>query len=146
MTNTNFNEKPIKPIITCIYCEIDTVGNHAGNCPAKDVNTTTNIISVNKETKHKLRLIRWSNDGYPPIDLRNEFKAVLDLIKEYKILERQLKPQEGEWISVKDKLPTSGQQIIVFGKYGTLICSSDSPIYQEAEITCWQPLPVPPKG
>jgi len=32
--------------------------------------------------KEELRLIRWAQDGYPPIDLRNEFQAVLDLIKE----------------------------------------------------------------
>lgn len=33
-------------------------------------------------TKEELpRLIKWANDGYPPLDLSNEFKAVIELIK-----------------------------------------------------------------
>ena len=38
MTNniTTIGE-PVKPIITCLYCNIDTGGNHAWNCP---VNTS----------------------------------------------------------------------------------------------------------
>jgi hypothetical protein len=32
----------------------------------------------------ELRLIRWANDGFPPIDLNNETNAVLHLIKDYK--------------------------------------------------------------
>jgi hypothetical protein len=34
----------------------------------------------------KLRLIRWANDGYPPINLSEEFSAVIDLIKEVRRL------------------------------------------------------------
>ena len=36
MTNniTTIGE-PIKPIITCTYCIVDTVGNHANNCPCR---------------------------------------------------------------------------------------------------------------
>ena len=39
-----------------------------------------------KKTTEKLRLMRWANDGYPPIDLQNEFQAVLDLLDEIKKL------------------------------------------------------------
>jgi hypothetical protein len=33
------------------------------------------------------RLIKWANDGYPPINLNNELKAVTELIRAYKELE-----------------------------------------------------------
>lgn len=33
------------------------------------------------------RLIKWANDGYPPIDLNNELGAVIELIKAFKELE-----------------------------------------------------------
>lgn len=35
------------------------------------------------------RLIRWANDGYPPIDLSKELDAVLELIKAYQSLTRK---------------------------------------------------------
>ena len=39
-----------------------------------------------KGSKDKLRLMRWSDDGYPPIDLRNETGNVVDLIQEVRQL------------------------------------------------------------
>jgi len=38
------------------------------------------------DEKKEPRLIRWANDGYPPIDMVNEVDAVLELIKAYKAL------------------------------------------------------------
>lgn len=32
--NITTDGKPIKPILTCSFCSLDTGGNHADNCPA----------------------------------------------------------------------------------------------------------------
>ena len=40
------------------------------------------------EKKHKLKLVRWAQDNYPPIDLNNESEHVRELIQEYGIAER----------------------------------------------------------
>lgn len=52
-----------------------------------------NYIMKTKKTTEKLRLMRWANDGYPPIDLNNEFEAVLELLDEIKKL-RLLLPKK----------------------------------------------------
>lgn len=43
-----------------------------------------------KQDKHtpteNLRLIRWANEGFPPIDLSGEADSILALIREYKSL------------------------------------------------------------
>ena len=49
---------------------------------------------IKDKPKEELRLIRWANDGYPPIDLHNEFNAVLDLIQEVKRLRKLLKAKD----------------------------------------------------
>ena len=47
-----------------------------------------------KTSTHHLRLIRWSEDGYPPIDLSNEFDAVIELIMNYRRLEDELRKND----------------------------------------------------
>jgi hypothetical protein len=46
-----------------------------------------------KKTKKEepLRLIRWADDGFPPIDLSKEAKSVLELIKEVRELREENK-------------------------------------------------------
>lgn len=41
-----------------------------------------------KKEVSKLRLERWYDDGFPPIDLHNEVKAIIELVQEIKKLRR----------------------------------------------------------
>lgn len=50
--------------------------------------TTKTVFS--KREKESLRLVRWADDNYPPIDLSNELPAILELIKEIRLLRKQL--------------------------------------------------------
>ena len=97
-------------ITTCIYCQLDTVGNHAGNCPAKDVNISTNIISMTKEKdvcqcKPTERIVSPPNPirmkdgkirkcGRCLKPLSDKFQYGNSIAEEY--AKSQLKPQEGE--------------------------------------------------
>lgn len=42
-----------------------------------------------ENNKHKLRLIRWAKDGYPPIDLSKEYEAIINLVHDYSRLENE---------------------------------------------------------
>lgn len=48
------------------------------------------------EGKHKLKLVRWANDGYPPIDLREQNMEVVLLIGHYQSIEQDLKSLKEE--------------------------------------------------
>jgi len=39
--------------------------------------------------KEQLKLLRWAEDGFPPIDLNADFRAVIDLIHAYNKLKNQ---------------------------------------------------------
>ncbi len=39
--------------------------------------------------KEQLKLLRWAEDGFPPIDLNKDYKAVIDLIHAYNKLKNQ---------------------------------------------------------
>ena len=46
-----------------------------------------------RKVRDHLRLMRWADDGFPPINLQEELKAVLELINEIRFL-RQSQPAE----------------------------------------------------
>ncbi len=56
------------------------------------------------------RLVRWKRDGYPPIDLHNELKAVLELINAYEemasfkaaLIERVEQETPKDWADPED--------------------------------------------
>jgi hypothetical protein len=59
------------------------------------------------------------------------------------------------WISVKDRLPEKGQEVLIFDKYtdtvnycwyneGIWDCGCYCEIYYN-HVTHWQPIPAPPK-
>ena len=56
-----------------------------------------------------------------------------------------------EWISVKDRLPDYGQEVVVYGGNYLKSCVTtmrfwDSSYVEWFGVTHWQPLPQPPKG
>ena len=88
--------------------------------------------------------------------LTSQEKVIIELY--YQLQESQLKPQEGEWISVEDKLPNEHQDIIVYyygNKNSKYFPSSQfmkqSSFYNDEfecneEVTHWKTLSTPPKG
>ena len=79
----------------------------------------------------------------------NISKAFMKLVKE-----SQLKPQEGEWISVKDRLPKDSSDILVYNKTSLIELGRYSASFKSFfvnnlyvdYITHWTPLLTPPKG
>lgn len=53
-----------------------------------------------EKTKEENILIRWYDDGFPPIELHNHVPALMALIREVK----ELRKPDSEWIPVKDAL------------------------------------------
>ena len=63
----------------------------------------------------------------------------------------------GEWISVKDRLPETGERVLTFDKWGHIrdrelfmfksgfICFRPDGLVPVKDITHWMPLPEPPK-
>ena len=67
--------------------------------------------------------------------------------------ESQLKPQEGEWISVKDRLPIKGSYLCFMENCYVKMCQFESAEWLDmwehtlkGEVAYWQLLPIPPKG
>jgi hypothetical protein len=61
---------------------------------------------MKKKIKEKdtLRLMRWADDNFPPIDLSNELPAVLELIKEVRKLRKEMGEAQLFKAQLKDTL------------------------------------------
>lgn len=62
--------------------------------------------------KHPLRLIRWANDGYPPIDFSNEGKAIIELIRDYQSIEQENKALKEKNKQLVDALEYIRERVI----------------------------------
>lgn len=90
-------------------------------------------------------------------------KAIASIMRGFSEVKEMVKPQYGEWISVKDRLPEVGQYVLVFRPLANK--TNDSEIVTDVYIgkvqsspqgvehgferwchpTYWMPLPEPPK-
>ena len=66
---------------------------------------------------------------------------------------KEIKPKFGEWISVKDRLPTwEDGKVLIYTSYGISIAERTTSNRWKGDcaipklITHWMPLPEPPKG
>lgn len=63
---------------------------------------------MKSKEKSNLRLVRWFNDGMPPIDLSNEAPAVLEIIRAY----LQIKSQNIELMKQNVHLMGESEQVM----------------------------------
>ena len=58
---------------------------------------TTEPEGISKGEQKELRLIRWANDGFPPIDFSNEAPAILELIRGYQAIKNAAQGVIDSW-------------------------------------------------
>ena len=56
--------EPIKSLATCMYCQLDTAGNHKSNCPARDVNPIVNTSTNTTSQMTKAETLRMLCEYY----------------------------------------------------------------------------------
>jgi len=103
----------------------------------------------------ELKLIRWYDDGFPPIDLNENVMAVTELVREVKRLRAALSPAKQEWVSVKERLPEcdtwvlgysarafrfSRQMVVLFGQDAFFAKGFE---LHPDEVTHWKSLDEP---
>jgi len=146
----------------CVYCKLDTGGNHAFDCPNNNSQYNPQY-EVDEEWmnapmgKPKKDLIEFNPDyaDDPKVlhgIIKDQGESIGNLQSRIAELEKQL--AEREWVSVENRLPTTVDDVelmyvdglIIKGYYsdGSFYPNYDIDINHDA-VTHWQPIHLPKK-